>query len=394
MVPGTATQSGRRVNDPAVSFVVPCYRLAHLLRECVTSILSQTYCDFEVLIMDDCSPDNTADIAAAFTDHRVRYIRNAENLGHLANYNKGISLSRGRYIWLISADDRLRRRYVLERYVRLMDEQPKVGYVFCPGIELQDGAETTLVDCGYYGQRDKIFSGQDFIATSLYNGHSLLAPSVMVRKDCYEKISAFPLDMPHQGDMYLWFRWALEYDVAYMCEPMVNYRYHDQNIMKELLRRADTVFKDEVTVLWRTKRHCEEKGFLGLADKCEYALTAKYAAAAAAAIYGDTYSNWKMSIAHCHAALRAGASSVVEYRRLRGKFSAYLANAQWRHGAFRLARQSYALSLRDNWRMPPVWVKLVLLFAGLGHMGLFVKRTVEHSKHMRRQQLKRALAAL
>jgi len=94
---------------PAVSFVVPCFNLAHLLPECVNSILRQSYGDFEVLIMDDLSPDDTAAVAKSFSDPRVTYVRNDRNLGHLRNYNKGISLSRGRYIWLISADDYLRK---------------------------------------------------------------------------------------------------------------------------------------------------------------------------------------------------------------------------------------------------------------------------------------------
>jgi glycosyltransferase involved in cell wall biosynthesis len=68
---------------PIVSFVVPCYKLAHLLRECVESILSQTYGDFEVLIMDDCSPDNTPEVAQSFQHPRVKYVRNDPNLGHL-----------------------------------------------------------------------------------------------------------------------------------------------------------------------------------------------------------------------------------------------------------------------------------------------------------------------
>jgi glycosyltransferase involved in cell wall biosynthesis len=72
---------------PIVSFVVPCYKLAHLLRECVESILSQTYGDFEVLIMDDCSPDNTPEVAQSFQHPRVKYVRNDPNLGHLRNYN-------------------------------------------------------------------------------------------------------------------------------------------------------------------------------------------------------------------------------------------------------------------------------------------------------------------
>src|SRR5262245_36779409 len=98
------------VNEPVVSFIVPCYKLGHLLSDCVSSILCQTYEQFEVLIMDDCSPDQTPQVAACIFDPRVRYIRNTMNLGHLANYNRGIDMARGRYIWLISADDTLRRQ--------------------------------------------------------------------------------------------------------------------------------------------------------------------------------------------------------------------------------------------------------------------------------------------
>src|ERR1700710_1386671 len=112
------------MNNPTVSFVVPCYELAHLLPECVASILSQTYTDFEILIMDDCSPDDTEKVAATFRDERVKYIRNSENLGKLRNYNKGIGLCGGEYIWLISADDYLRKPYILEHYMRVMETNP------------------------------------------------------------------------------------------------------------------------------------------------------------------------------------------------------------------------------------------------------------------------------
>src|SRR5437016_5697097 len=103
------------MHTPRVTFVVPCYKLGHLLAECLKSILAQTYRDFEVLVMDDCSPDDTAEVARSFHDPRVKHIRNEPNLGHLRNYNRGLDLAEGEYIWLVSADDRLRKPYVLER---------------------------------------------------------------------------------------------------------------------------------------------------------------------------------------------------------------------------------------------------------------------------------------
>ena len=111
--------------DPIVSFVVPCYKLAHLLPECISSILAQTYQDFEILIMDNCSPDNTPEVARSLDDPRVKHIRNEVNLGHLRNFNKGIATSRGKYLWLISADDALRSGQVLQRFVDRMEANPR-----------------------------------------------------------------------------------------------------------------------------------------------------------------------------------------------------------------------------------------------------------------------------
>jgi len=106
--------------DPAVSFIVPCYNYAHLLALCVRSILAQTYPDFEILIMDDCSPDNTPEVARSFGDSRVRHIRHEKNLGHLANALRGHQLARGRFHWIISADDHLRRPDALEKYMSVV----------------------------------------------------------------------------------------------------------------------------------------------------------------------------------------------------------------------------------------------------------------------------------
>src|SRR5688572_8994109 len=205
--------------QPTVSFIVPCYRLGHLLRENVESILAQDYDDFEVLIMDDCSPDDTPAVAQSFSDPRVIHVRNESNLGHLENYNYGISLARGRYIWLISADDYLRRPYVLGRYVGLLNTHPKVGYVFCSGIGVRDKQETGILKYSACSDRNRIFTGREFLRKQLRQ-NMVLAASGLVRRECYEQLGGFPLDMPWAGDWYLWCLFALYYDVAYFAEAM------------------------------------------------------------------------------------------------------------------------------------------------------------------------------
>src|SRR5689334_6401876 len=175
------------MSAPKVTFIVPCYKLAHLLPECIDSILAQTFGDFEILIMDDASPDNTAEVARGFTDPRVKHVRNDPNLGHLRNYNKGINLAAGEYIWLISADDRLRSTNALERYVRVMDAHPRVGFAFCPGIGIRDGKETEIVNWATIDSPDAILNGRTFLRR-LLESNCILAPSGLVRRACYENV--------------------------------------------------------------------------------------------------------------------------------------------------------------------------------------------------------------
>ncbi len=179
-----------------VSFVIPCYKLAHLLPYCIDSILSQTYADFEILVMDDQSPDNTAEVTASYRDDRVQHIRNEPNLGHLRNYNKGISLSRGKYVWLISADDYLRDMSVLEKYVSLMERESRVGYCLCTGFAVKGGQEGAIV--GGCGLKSGIYRGHSFLR-KLLDYNFVLAASVMVRRECYDTLGMFPIKADWRG---------------------------------------------------------------------------------------------------------------------------------------------------------------------------------------------------
>ena len=259
---------------PTVSFVVPCYKLAHLLSECVDSILCQTFGDFEVLIMDDCSPDNTEEVARSFQDPRVTYVRNDENVGHLRNYNKGIGMSRGKYIWLISADDRLRTRDLLEHYVRVMEDKPSVGYACCPAFKLDRGIETEIE--GRLVSKDTIFKGQEFLKI-LLKGNFVIAASGIVRRTCYETCGAFPLDLPYTGDWFLWCLFAIHFDVAYFADPMVNYRAHELSMTNYLMNHnSSRALKEGFSVLWRVRKHAQQVGANRVVQLCEASLARLY----------------------------------------------------------------------------------------------------------------------
>src|SRR5437899_3312632 len=114
-----------------VDVIIPCYKYGCYLRQCVESLLTQSMADMRILVMDDASPDNTAEVAAELVrqDNRVEVRRHATNQGHIATYNEGLEWVKADYVLLISADDALTPG-ALRRAVRLMDTHPAVVLVY------------------------------------------------------------------------------------------------------------------------------------------------------------------------------------------------------------------------------------------------------------------------
>jgi len=88
-----------------VSVIIPTYNRAHLVGRAIRSVLNQTYQDFEIIVVDDCSTDNTEEIVKGFNDHRIRYMRHDRNRGGSAARNTGIKASQGKYIAFLDSDD-------------------------------------------------------------------------------------------------------------------------------------------------------------------------------------------------------------------------------------------------------------------------------------------------
>lgn len=361
------------MQNPTVSFVVPCYKLAHLLPECVNSIQSQTYTDFEVLIMDDCSPDNTAEVANSFRDHRIKYIRNDQNLGNLRNYNKGIGLSRGKYVWLISADDYLRRPYILQRYVELMEKHPRVGYTFCPGVSVKNGQETRVLSYSVYGRHDEIVDGRALLKELLTqtSGKRLgvVAASAMARRECYEKVSLFPLDagMEWSGDWYLWCAFALFFDVGYFAEPMVCYREHDLSMTSFFTRqeKTRTRWAGDIAVPCMIRRKANELGLRKISKDCLVAVASEYVRHCAS-----------MSVDQFEESLYRSTESEKERKWVRARFLERIADDLWSRGDFSLARKFYLLGLKNDSQMVKPCVKL--LFLAFGKPGHYLRALLRH----------------
>lgn len=359
-----------------VSFVVPCYNLAHLLPECINSILAQSYEDFEILVMDDCSSDATPEVAQSFCDQRVRYVRNEKNLKHLANYNKGIGMARGTYVWLISADDILRKTYIVERYVSLMDKHPEVGYVFCPAMELLNDRETVQLTYSYHGDQDRIFDGKTFLIDLLVCNR-VVAASGMVRKECYEKVSLFPPDLPYAGDWYLWCVFAMNYDVAYFSEAMVCYRQHTDSMTNKYKEESiNILFNDDIAVLKRIRRLAQDADQNDIVLECDRSIINKYVRR----IIQYKGDDIKQDAQIVDGLLHSAACSHGEIEKMISRIYAGLADHCYWSGDVYEAGKYYNKALRNDWKNIDTLIKYILLF--LGNSGKYLRSAIPGVKRL------------
>ena len=349
---------------PRVTFVVPCYKLGHLLGECLASILSQSFIELEVLVMDDCSPDSTPQVVRGIADPRVRHVRNPTNLGHLRNYNAGIGMARGEYVWLISADDKLRNARVVERFVDCLDRVPSAGYVFCPVMRFNSRTDTTVY--GTHGEQDCVFDGVAF-ARTLARGNSVPAASGMVRKSYYEQFGMFPLDLPFAGDWYMWALFALHGDVAYLADPMVGWRVHDANMTHSFTKRPMALMRDEIMVLVRVRDHARATGHAAIARVYDEAIVGYYAWRVSAGLTPDDGGS-RMTPEQVDESLAEWCHDESERNRILARAHAALGDVWYEQGDPGGALRWYGSALRLSPANARTLVKYGLLRAGrVGH---------------------------
>ncbi len=117
--------------NPLVSVIIPTYNRAHLLGRAIQSVLDQTFEDYELIVVDDASTDDTEEIVNAFSDPRLRYVRHGENRGAPAARNTGIQVSNGAYVGFLDSDDAWHPEK-LDRQIRKFQEGgAKLGVVCC-----------------------------------------------------------------------------------------------------------------------------------------------------------------------------------------------------------------------------------------------------------------------
>src|SRR5581483_5079457 len=214
----------------SVDIIVPCYRYGHYLRECVSSILAQSLRDLRVLIINDASPDDTDKVAAELVreDSSVSYIRHDVKRGHIDSYNEGIAWAGSDYLLLLSADDYLLPG-ALERAANLMDSHPEIALAFGNAIEMDEQGRKNTTACIEFDGEEIVLGGGEFFRLSGPR-NIVPTPTAVVRTRVQKKVGGYRKELPHAGDMELWFRLAAHAPVGFIKEPQAVYRRHAANM--------------------------------------------------------------------------------------------------------------------------------------------------------------------
>ena len=211
-----------RKHAPTVSVIIPTYNRAHLIGRALDSVLNQTYKDFEVIIIDDGSQDNTKEIVDCFTDRRIRYICLERNMGAGAARNKGIEASEGYYISFQDSDDEWLPDK-LKKQVDILDAGfSEVGYVYTDMCKVhRNGKDEPWLSPTIV--QGKIINEQRLD----YQVHRLGIQTTLIKKECFEKVGIFDERFPRLIDLDFFVRLAKQFDSYHIKEPLV--QFHTSN---------------------------------------------------------------------------------------------------------------------------------------------------------------------
>lgn len=225
---------------PKVSVIIPTYNAANYITEAIDSVLSQTFIDYEVIVVDDGSTDNTRDIIRKYNG-KIKYTYQ-KNSGTSAARNTAIRESRGEYLAFLDADD-LWLPEKLEVQVKFLDQNPDLAFV-CSDSYVIDKSQK-IINIWAKGIRNyETFE-------SLYEENFVLILTVLMRKSCLLNVGGFDEELIISQDYDLWLRIAKKYKFKHLNIPLAKYRLHQNNISRNIalkqLEREKIANKDAIS---------------------------------------------------------------------------------------------------------------------------------------------------
>jgi glycosyltransferase involved in cell wall biosynthesis len=218
-----------------VSVCIPTYNTGKFIGETIESVLSQTFKDYELIVCDNVSTDNTEEICRKYTDPRFTYLQFNEFVTQAGSWNRALEQANNEYVMLLHSDDVLLPTF-LEKAVALLDQNSDVGLVHCAVRHIDENGHELSLQQLY--KNDFIDREERLLRTLLLEGCAVNPVGVLARKTVYKKVGNFTDKIVWGVDAHMWTRIALNFPVAYLAEPLALYRQHTSSGTSGVMKTA------------------------------------------------------------------------------------------------------------------------------------------------------------
>ncbi len=214
--------SAMACSKPVVSVVIPTHNRANLVVRAIKSVLSQTFEDFELIVVDDASSDNTEKVVKRFQDPRINYVRHQKNIGAPATRNTGIRMARGAYIGLLDDDDEWLPTKLEKQIAKFGEVSSRVGLIYS-GAEVREKSKSGGPETYFPEARGNV-KERLLLGTTVCGLHT-----VLIRKKSFMKVGLFDEKLSSCQDWDMWMRISEQYEFDFVPEILsITYLHEDQ----------------------------------------------------------------------------------------------------------------------------------------------------------------------
>lgn len=212
-------------SQPLVSICIPAYNSREFIGQAIESVLAQTYQNFELIIIDDCSTDKSLEVIRRYNDPRMVVIKNETNIGAEANWNKLLSVTRGKYIKILCGDDYLYPSCIEKQLSVFQNNADGNIALVCCKRDIIDKQGKLIVSRGFKNKSGRL-PGYRAIKKTIRAGTNLIGEptAVLFKAEILTDTGLFDGSAPYVLDLDMWCRMLLRGDVFIIPEPLCVFR--------------------------------------------------------------------------------------------------------------------------------------------------------------------------
>ena len=229
------------MSAPRVTISIPSYNYGRFIGQTIESVLAQDYPDYEVLVIDDASKDDSAEVVGRYRDPRIQYIQNSTNIGQFATINKALHLGRGEYFINLASDD-IWYPGLLRRAVNLLETHPKLMAVHTAEYCIDPGGRKLTINTAAY---PAYAEGAEALQAFFRGGWHFSFSSCVMRRSIALRRGGFEKEFGEFADSAMFVRLCGSGDIAFQRDCLLGYRLHGTSVSDNMFVRADDWFRQQ-----------------------------------------------------------------------------------------------------------------------------------------------------